>query len=59
MELVQQHDAIFYTLGILGALIGPLFGILIADFYMVRNQKVIVDDLFTMTGRRLLVRQGL
>ena len=32
----------------LGALIGPLFGILIADFYMIRKQKIIVDDLFTL-----------
>ncbi|MBZ5740066.1 NCS1 family nucleobase:cation symporter-1 [Nocardioides mangrovi] len=44
----DNPDAIFWTLGLLGALIGPLFGILIADFYLVRHQKVVVDDLFTM-----------
>jgi NCS1 family nucleobase:cation symporter-1 len=33
---------------VLGALIGPLFGILIADFYLIRKQKIVVDDLFTM-----------
>jgi NCS1 family nucleobase:cation symporter-1 len=44
----NNADAIFWTLGILGALIGPLFGILIADYYLVRNQRVVVDDLFTM-----------
>ncbi|MDA0171341.1 NCS1 family nucleobase:cation symporter-1 [Solirubrobacter taibaiensis] len=44
----SNADAIFWTLGILGALIGPLFGILIADYYIVRKQKVVVDDLFTM-----------
>jgi NCS1 family nucleobase:cation symporter-1 len=32
----------------LGALIGPLYGILIADYYVVRQQKIVVDDLFTM-----------
>jgi len=41
-------DAIFWTLGLLGALIGPLFGILIADYYAIRKQTVIVDDLFTL-----------
>ena len=45
----NNADAIFWTLGILGALIGPLFGILIADFYVIRKQKIIVDDLFTMS----------
>jgi NCS1 family nucleobase:cation symporter-1 len=46
-------DAIFYSLGILGALIGPLFGILIAGYYVVAKQRVWVDQLFTMkeTGR--------
>ena len=44
----SNPDAIFWTLGMLGALIGPLFGILIADFYLVRKQKVVVDDLFTL-----------
>ncbi|MFT4286474.1 NCS1 family nucleobase:cation symporter-1 [Nocardioides sp.] len=44
----NNDDAIFWTLGILGALIGPLFGILIADFYLIRQQKIVVDDLFTL-----------
>ncbi|CAM3858392.1 NCS1 family nucleobase:cation symporter-1 [Smaragdicoccus niigatensis] len=43
-----NDNAIFWTLGILGAMIGPLFGILIADFYIVRKQKIVVDDLFTL-----------
>jgi NCS1 family nucleobase:cation symporter-1 len=44
----SNDEAIFWTLGILGALIGPLFGILIADYYLVRRQKIVVDDLFTL-----------
>lgn len=44
----DDPDAIFWTLGLLGALIGPLFGILIADYYLVRSQHVVVDDLFTL-----------
>jgi NCS1 family nucleobase:cation symporter-1 len=44
----SDPDAIFWTLGLLGALIGPLFGILIADYYVIREQKVVVDDLFTL-----------
>ena len=44
-----NDDAIHYTLGVLGALIGPLFGVLIADYYLIRHQKVVVDELFTMS----------
>jgi NCS1 family nucleobase:cation symporter-1 len=44
----NNDTAIHYSLGILGALIGPLFGILIADYYLIRRQQLVVDDLFTM-----------
>ena len=44
----SDPDAIFWTLGLLGALIGPLFGILIADYYVVRKQVIVVDDLYTL-----------
>ncbi|MFF3443166.1 NCS1 family nucleobase:cation symporter-1 [Streptosporangium sp. NPDC002721] len=49
----SNPDAIHYTLGILGALIGPLFGILISGYYIVSRQRVWVDDMFTLepTGR--------
>jgi NCS1 family nucleobase:cation symporter-1 len=45
----DNADAIQYTLGVLGALIGPLFGVLIADYYRIRREHVVVDDLFTMS----------
>ncbi len=47
-NLYNNPEVIHYTLETLGAFIGPLFGVLIADYYLVRKQKVVVDDLFTM-----------
>ena len=47
-NLYNNPEVIHYTLETLGAFIGPLFGVLIADYYLVRKQKVIVDDMFTM-----------
>ena len=49
----NNDDAIHYTLGVLGALIGPLFGILISGYYLVAKQRIAVDDMFSMatTGR--------
>ena len=32
----------------LGAFIGPLFGVLIADFYYVKKEQIVVDDLYTL-----------
>ncbi|MDO3333508.1 NCS1 family nucleobase:cation symporter-1 [Mycobacteroides abscessus] len=48
-NLYNNPNTIHYTLDALGAVIGPLFGILIADFYLVRRRAVVVDDLFTLS----------
>ena len=48
-NLYNNPEVIHYTLETLGAFIGPLFGILIADYYLVRRQRVILDDMFTMS----------
>lgn len=47
-NLYNNPDVIHYTLETLGAFIGPLFGVLIADFYLIRKRVVVVDDLFTL-----------
>src|SRR5215213_8162486 len=49
----DSAEGIRFTLGILGSLIGPLFGILIAGYYLASKQRVAVDDMYTMapTGR--------
>ena len=48
-NLYKNPEVIHYTLDVLGAFIGPLFGILIADFFIIKKQKVNVDDLYTMS----------
>jgi NCS1 family nucleobase:cation symporter-1 len=49
----NSDQGILFTLGILGALIGPLFGVLIAGYYKISQQRVWVDEMYTMstTGR--------
>ena len=56
----NSDQGILFTLGILGALIGPLFGILIAGYYRISKQRVWVDDMYTMEpDRQVLVPQRL
>lgn len=50
-NLYNNPEVIHYTLDVLGAFIGPLFGILIADYYLVRGQRVKVDDLYSMSPK--------
>ncbi|MGC4961875.1 NCS1 family nucleobase:cation symporter-1 [Gordonia sp. DT101] len=58
-NLFNNPTAIHYTMDTLGAVIGPLFGILIIDFYLIRKQRIEVDDLFSMDpGKSYSYRNG-
>ncbi|WP_061148886.1 NCS1 family nucleobase:cation symporter-1 [Caballeronia arvi] len=46
-NLFNNPAVIHYTLDILGSFIGPLYGVLILDFYLVKRGKLSVDDLYT------------
>ncbi len=46
-SLFNKPAVIHYTLDILGSFIGPLYGVLILDFYLVKRGKLAVDDLYT------------
>lgn len=52
-NLFNNPQVIHYTIDILGAFIGPLFGVLLADFYLVKKQKIEVDDLYTLDTKGL------
>lgn len=47
-NLFNNPAMIHYTLDLLGAFIGPLYGILIADYYRIQRQKINLHDLYTM-----------
>ncbi|ATA19254.1 NCS1 family nucleobase:cation symporter-1 [Gibbsiella quercinecans] len=48
-NLFHSPELIHYTLDVLGAFIGPLFGILVVDFYLIKRSNIHVDDLFNAT----------
>lgn len=50
-NLFNSPELIHYTLDVLGAFIGPLFGILLADFYFIKRSQISVDDLFDDTPK--------
>ncbi|WP_045049400.1 NCS1 family nucleobase:cation symporter-1 [Rouxiella chamberiensis] len=48
-NLFQSPELIHYTLDVLGAFIGPLFGILLVDYYLIKRGQLDVDALFNAT----------
>jgi NCS1 family nucleobase:cation symporter-1 len=48
-NLFNNPGVIHYTLDVLGSFIGPLYGVLIVDYYLVKRQRVALDDLYSMS----------
>lgn len=46
---VSSPQAITLFVSIFGAVLGPLFGIMVADFYLVRKRVVAVADLYSLS----------
>jgi NCS1 family nucleobase:cation symporter-1 len=46
---VASPQAITLFVSIFGAVLGPMFGIMIADYFLVKRQTVIVEDLYSMS----------
>jgi NCS1 family nucleobase:cation symporter-1 len=50
---VSSPQAITIFVSIFGAVLGPMFGIMVADYYLVKRQQIVLDDLYTMSPDRL------
>jgi nucleobase:cation symporter-1, NCS1 family len=48
--IFQSAWAVNYFLGGLGAVLGPLFGIIMADFYLLKKRAIDVDELYRERG---------
>jgi NCS1 family nucleobase:cation symporter-1 len=46
---VSSPQAITIFVSIFGAALGPMFGIMIADYYLVKKQQVVLADLYSMS----------
>ncbi len=46
-HLYSNPDSIAYFVGGLGAFLGPLFGVLVSDYWIIRRGEIDVDDLYT------------
>lgn len=57
-KLFSSPVAVNYFLGALGAMIGPLFAIMVVDYYFIRDRKVSIEDLYRPdpSGRYYYIR---
>jgi NCS1 family nucleobase:cation symporter-1 len=57
-QFVASPHAITLFVSIFGSALGPLFGIMIADYFLVKRQTVVVQDLYTMSPAGSLYFDG-
>src|SRR5580704_4964701 len=55
---VSSSQAITIFVSIFGAVLGPLFGIIVADYYVVKRGEVVAGDLYTMSPNGSLYFEG-
>jgi NCS1 family nucleobase:cation symporter-1 len=55
---VSSAQAITIFVAIFGSALGPLFGVIVADYYLVRRQAIVVNDLYTRTPTGTYFYQG-
>jgi NCS1 family nucleobase:cation symporter-1 len=48
---VSSAQAITIFVGIFGSVLGPMYGIMVADYYIIKRQTVILEDLYTLSPR--------
>jgi len=46
---VSSAQAITIFVSIFGAVLGPMFGIMVADYYLVKKQHIVLEDLYTLS----------
>ncbi len=46
---VSSPHAITVFVSIFGAVLGPMFGIMVADYYLVKRQTIVLNDLYTLS----------
>src|ERR1700761_879919 len=55
---VSSPQAITLFVSIFGAVLGPLFGTIIADYYLVKRQSVDLNDLYSMSPTGIYYYEG-
>jgi NCS1 family nucleobase:cation symporter-1 len=55
---VSSPQAITIFVGVFGAALGPMFGIMVADYYVIKRQNIVLEDLYTTSKEGSLHFQG-
>ena len=49
LDVRSSPAAITVFVGVFGSVLGPMYGIMVADYYLVKRQQVRLEDLYTLS----------
>ena len=49
-KLMENAGAIFTLLNLIGGALGPVAGVMIADYYLIRKRKLNINDIYSLKG---------
>ncbi len=55
---VSSPQAITVFVGVFGSVLGPMYGIMVADYYLVKRERVVLQDLYTLSPAGSLYFEG-
>jgi len=55
---VSSPQSITVLVGVFGSVLGPMYGIMIADYHLVKRERVVVEDLYTLSPAGSLYFDG-
>lgn len=48
---MESATSVYAFLGLIGGMLGPVAGVMMADYFIIRKRELSVDDLYSETGR--------
>ncbi len=51
-KLMENSESIFFFLNMIGAVLGPIIGVMLAQFFVIQKKQIVIDDLFMDTEQK-------
>ncbi|PSA90506.1 allantoin permease [Bacillus atrophaeus] len=50
-KLMESATSVYAFLGLIGGMLGPVAGVMMADYFIIRKRQLFIDELYSETGR--------
>ncbi|MBO0479893.1 putative allantoin permease [Vagococcus fluvialis] len=51
-KLMENSESIFFFLNMIGAVLGPIIGVMLAQYFVIQRKNILIDELFMDTEKK-------